>query len=349
MDIHFLAPGDPAERTGGHIYNQRLLAELQAHHGQVRYQSLPGDYPEPDDAARTAARDVLAGIADDAIVVIDGLALGGIPDEVEAEAERLRIVGLVHLPLAAEFGLARELLEARGRAEQRALMACRRIIANSEFTRDQLRARGFGANSIDVVVPGTDPAPLAAGTAPAAPLHLLCVAALTPRKGQDLLVDALCGLIDLDWRCELVGSLERDPAFAADVRQRVEAAGLGDRITFAGELAGAELEAAWARADLAVLASRYEGFGMVLTEAVARGLPVVATAGGAVAEALPTGTGVLAAPSDVTALRAALFEVMADPERRAALVAGAQAARPALPDWPTQAERFHAALERTGG
>lgn len=348
MDIHFLAPGDPAERTGGHIYNQRLVAALAARDCCVHYQSLPGDYPEPDAVARAAARDTLAGLADDAIVVIDGLALGGMPAEVEAEAGRLRIVGLVHLPLAAEFGLDRARLEVRGRAEQRALGACRRIIANSEFTRDQLLLRGFASNRIDVVVPGTDPAPLATGSAPDAPLHLLCVAALTPRKGHDLLVDALCGLTDLDWHCELVGSLERDPAFVAEIRKSVMTAGLDARFTFAGELAGAELEAAWTRADLALLASRYEGFGMVLTEAVARGLAVVATAGGAVAEALPTGTGVLAAPGDVTALRAALFEVMADPSRRSALSAAAHAARPTLPDWTVAAERFQAVLVRAG-
>lgn len=344
MDLHFLSPGDPGERTGGHIYNRRVLQAL-AHQGcHAQQHVLPGAWPEPDGDALESARACLAALPDRALVVIDGLALGGMPALLETEAERLRLVALMHLPLAAETGIERARLQARAAAETRALAACQRIIANSWFTREQLVLRGFAEGMIDVARPGTDPAPLARGCGE--PVTLVSVASVTPRKGQDLLVEALVGLADVDWRCDIVGSLERDPAFVDAVRARIAAAGLDDRVALCGELAGEELAAAWDRADVAVLASRYEGFGMVITEAVARGLPVVATAGGAVAEALPAGAGILANPGDITALRAALFDVIRHADRRAGLAAGARAARPELSTWAATAAHFRKALER---
>ncbi len=346
MTGHFLSAGDPEQLTGGHIYNRRILSALAAQGWPLQHHVLPGDYPEPAAGDHAAACDRLAALPDDSVVVIDGLALGALAEAIVAHSTWLRLVALVHLPLGAEVGTAATQLRERAAREARALAACRRIIANSEHTRDGLVRRGLAPTAIDVVPPGTEPAPLARGADDTT--RLICVATVTPRKGQDLLVDALAGLVGLSWHCRLVGSVDRDPAFAARVRERIDQAGLADRISLVGECAGAALEACWHEADLAVLPSHYEGYGMVITEAIARGLPVVATAGGAVGEALPPATGLLSAPGDRAALEVNLGEFLGNAELRGTLAEMARRARRGLPTWDERARQFAHALERTG-
>src|SRR6185312_12567948 len=115
-----------------------------------------------------------------------------------------------------------------------------------------------------------------------------------------------------------VGSLDRDPEFAERVRRQVLDGGLDRRVSFPGPRTGAELDHAYASADLLVLASRAETYGMVVTEALARGLPVVAADVGGVGEALGHGAdgrrpGLLVPPGDPAALRQALRAWLADP------------------------------------
>lgn len=344
MKAYFFSPGDPEQRTGGHIYNRRILALLPEWGWEIEHRVFPGDFPEPDASAVRRADDLLAQVPDNAPVVVDGLALAGLREPIEAAGCRLRMVALFHQPVAAETGLSRARRQRLTVAEQRALTASRRIIANSFFTRRGLVERGFARNRIDVVPPGTDPAPLAprGGT----PVTLLCVGAVTPRKGQDVLVDALAALRDLPWRCLLVGSVDRDPGFAGQVHERIRRAGLDDRVTLTCELDDSTLEANWRTADAFVLPSRYEGFGMVISEAVARGLPVVATAGGAVPEALPAGAGMLAMPEDAAALAENLRELLVAPGRADELAQSARHARERLPGWLDSAGEFAESLRK---
>jgi glycosyltransferase involved in cell wall biosynthesis len=124
-----------------------------------------------------------------------------------------------------------------------------------------------------------------------------------------VLLDALATTTDLSWQCECVGSLERDPAYVADLRRRSLDGGLRDRVCFPGPRTGADLDRSYAGADVMVLASRAETYGMVVTEALARGLPVVATDVGGLTEALGHGAGgirpgLLVPPGDPAALGA---------------------------------------------
>ena len=149
---------------------------------------------------------------------------------------------------------------------------------------------------------------------------------MTPDKGHDVLLDALATATDLSWRCACVGSLDRDPAFADGVRRRARDGGLGDRVRFAGPRTGPELDRAYAAADLLVLASRAETYGMVVTEALARGVPVLAAEVGGVTEALGHGAdgtrpGLLVAPGDPAALGAALRAWLGDATCAAACAA----------------------------
>ncbi len=150
-------------------------------------------------------------------MLVDGLALGALPDEAEREASRLTIVALVHHPLAAETGIDRALAAALEVSERRALAAVRSVVVTSHATAARLAGYGVTADRIAVVEPGTDPAPLARGSVAAsvgrapAPVALLCVATLTPRKGYELLVRALATIPERHWRLTCAGSLDRDP------------------------------------------------------------------------------------------------------------------------------------------
>jgi glycosyltransferase involved in cell wall biosynthesis len=195
------------------------------------------------------------------------------------------------------------------------------------------------------VEPGTDPSPLAA--ADHEPPRLLCIASIVPRKGHLILIEALAALQALPWSCTLVGSAARNPAHAAAVTQAIAAAGLSGRIMLAGELPPANLQEHWLGADLFVLPSFYEGYGMVVTEAIAHGLPVLTTRGGALAETLPPGAGIVVPPGDAAALTGALEQLLRDSNARATLRTAAREARTHLGDWMHAARAFAVVLEGT--
>lgn len=337
MHLHFLLPGDPASRTGGYRYAARMLPELRALGWTVHSQRLDDSFPQPTTAALTRAGEVLAGLPDDALVLIDGLAGGAMPEPLAAQADRLRLVMLVHHPLALETGLDETRRRALRDSERAALACVRRVIVTSPHTARGLHDYAVPPQRIGVVRPGTDPAPLAVGSGE--PL-LLCVATLTPRKGHDILFRALAMLRDRPWRLRCVGGLHYDPDTAARLERLRYELDVAERIELAGEFDDAGLADAYHRADLFVLASHYEGYGMVLSEALARGLPIVATTGGAMPDTVPAAAGLLVPPGDVVALSHALRRVLSDAALYAHLRAGARAARTDLPDWPQAGRRL---------
>jgi len=343
MHAVFALPGDPETRTGGYLYDRRIRRGLEAAGWRVDLARLGDGFPDADAPTRRAAADRLAALPAGVPVIVDGLAGGVLPDGIARAARRGPVVYLCHHPLADETGLdAAQALRLRA-SETGALAAASRIVVTAPATRRRL-VDGFGVapERIMVVEPGTDPAPLAPGTGD--PPTLLCVASLTPRKGHAVLVDALAGLADRSWRLVLVGGAQHDAGCAADLRRRIARTDLADRILLTGELSGPDLDARYAEADLFVLPSHLEGYGMVLAEALARGLPIVSTTAGAIPDTVPADAGRLVPPGDASALRAALADLLDDPAARRALAAGARAARDRLPDWDTQARRFAAAI-----
>lgn len=341
--LHFVLPGDPETRTGGFIYDARIIAGLRAKGLEVALHALPDGFPEPSATALEAAAALFAGLPDGARVVVDGLALGVLPEILRPNAERLELVALVHHPLAAENGLSPARQEELFALEKAALTLTPQVITTSRNTAESLAPYGVAAERITAVPPGVDPAPLAKGSG-GEPLALLTVGSLVPRKGHEVLFTALAQLAELDWRLTCAGSLARDPALVARLRSLCAECGLAERVDFRGEVADAELERLYDGADLFVLASLYEGYGMVYTEAVARGLPVIATRTGGVPEAVPAGAGILVPPGDVAALAQTLRRVIGEPEAYAELRTGARAAREGLADWDASAAAFGAAL-----
>jgi glycosyltransferase involved in cell wall biosynthesis len=277
-------PGDVddlARCSGGNAYDRRLARGFAAGGRPVHERAVTGSWPHPSPAERAALAATLAALPDGAVVLVDGLVACGVPEVVGPAARRLTLVVLVHLPLGDEAGAAPELVA----RERETLRAAAAVVATSPWTARRLvDLHGLDPDRITVAAPGVDPAPLAPGTDGAS--HLLCVGSITPTKGQDLLVEALAGLPDRHWSCDLVGPVQRDPAHAAAVESLVRRHGLDARVRLTGPRTGDALDAAYAAADLLVVPSRAETYGMVVTEALARGIPVLAADAGGLPETL---------------------------------------------------------------
>jgi glycosyltransferase involved in cell wall biosynthesis len=341
---HFLLPGDWHIPTGGYTYDRRLSLALREQGWTVLPEVLEGAWPWPDDSGLSAALARIAALPDGALVIADGLAFGALARVVRPHAQRLRWVAHVHHPLHLETGLSAADSAHLRTAEAQALQLVRQVVVPSRRTLDDVAALGVPPGRIAVVEPGTDPSlPPQPTPRRDGPVQLLCVATLTPRKGHALLLQAIASLTQLPWVLHLVGSAERDPGTAA--RLQALAAPLGERVVWHGELPGPALRAHYLAADVFVLPSLYEGYGMVIAEAIAHGLPVVTTDGGALAHTLPPGAGLQVPAGDVAALQAALERVLADAGLRERLGAGAREAAAALPTWPQQAARYAAVLE----
>jgi glycosyltransferase involved in cell wall biosynthesis len=339
MGVHVVVPegiDDPARPSGGNAYDRRVCRELVARGWAVHEHQIAGAWPRPGAAGHAALARAVRQIPDAAVVLLDGLVASAAPETLVPQARRLRQVVLVHMPLGHrpaddEAGAVR----ARERA---VLTAAAAVVTTSAWARRRLvELYALPTDRLHVAEPGVDAAGLAPGTA--AGDALLCVAAVTPEKGHDVLLDALATATDLSWRCDCVGSLDRDPAFADGVRRRARNGVLGDRVRFAGPRTGPELDHAYAAADLLVLASHAETYGMVVAEALARGLPVIVAEVGGVTEALGHGEdgtrpGLLVPPGDPAALGAAVRAWLGDAELRARLRRAARQRRASLCGWP---------------
>ncbi|WP_409332558.1 glycosyltransferase family 4 protein [Trujillonella humicola] len=323
---------DPARVSGGNRYDRAVCDELRAAGLRVTEVPVAGAWPRPGDAALADLARALDAVPEGALVLVDGLVASAARPVVVPRARRLRLVVLVHML----FGGAPPDGAVPAGDEAAVLTAARAVVTTSGWTRRRVLERyGVPAGRVHVARPGTEPAP------PSAPSpeggRLLCVGTLSPLKGQDLLVAALGRLPDLPWRCRLVGPLDRDPTFAAAVAGQAVTSGIAGRVAMPGTLRRAALRREYADADLLVVPSRADTYGMVAGEALAAGVPVLAAAVGGLPEALGgTASGVpglLVPAEDPDALAAALRRWLADPALRSRLRGAALDRRAALPGW----------------
>ncbi len=333
--VHFVVPDgidDPGRPSGGNTYDRKLCRGLSSIGWSVHEHQVSGFWSEPDAESFAALAGVMRQIPDGALVALDGLVASTAPDVLVPHARRLRLVVLVHMPL----GLRSEADEIRTR-ERAVLSAAEAVITTSDWSQSRLmELYALPADRVHVAEPGACAAELATGTATGE--TLLSVAAVIPDKGHAVTLDGLATIRDLSWRWVCVGSLDRDPEFVDGLRRRAREWGLADRVRFAGTAIGADLDRAYAAADAMVLASRAETYGMVVTEALARGLPVIATDVGGVTEALGRAgdgsrPGLLVPADDPTALAGALRSWLADAELRARLRRAARERRESLRGW----------------
>ncbi len=345
--LAFAIPGDLATLTGGYAYDRRIIGELRRRGWTVDALGLSDGFPWPTPAQRTAAAARLLALPDDGPLVMDGLALGVLPEVAQGLATRRPVVALVHHPLALEAGLTAPQVLQLAASERASLAASTRVIATSRTTSDLLH-RDFAVptDKLDVVLPGTDRAPFATGSGDGEIVQMLSVAAISARKGFETLVDALAPLGALPWHLTIAGDRARDAAAVARLDAVIARHGLQRRIICVGAVLAERLSALYQSADLFVLASVYEGFGMAYAEALARGLPVIGTTGGAIPEVVPRTAGLLVTPGDVAALTEALRQLIGDRSLRQQLAAGALAAAHALPSWQESGARFAEILDR---
>jgi glycosyltransferase involved in cell wall biosynthesis len=342
----FAVPGDLATPTGGYAYDRRMIAELELLGWRIDLLNLGEGFPWPSEATRMAAQAQLLAIEAGRIVVVDGLALGVLPEAASQLAGRDPLLGLVHHPLALEFGLSAAQADALRRSERAALAAVQHVVVTSPATA-RLVASDYGvpAERITVAMPGSDPVrPTQASKD--GPVRLLSVGSVVPRKGYDVLIAALATLTDLPWRLTIAGDRTRDPDASAQLDADIARHALGNRIALLGAIAPERLTALYSEADAFVLASRFEGYGMAYAEAVAHGLPIIGTDAGAIPDTVPAEAGLLTAPGDVPALAQALRSLIGDADLRQRLAAAARAAAPQLPSWQQSAQIFARALER---
>jgi glycosyltransferase involved in cell wall biosynthesis len=295
--------------TGGNRYDQALAKALTELGAEVEQRPAAGRWPVATGPDRERLSGLLHGPDP---VVVDGLLACGAPEAVTtAVGAGARVHVLVHLPLALETGLDAAARTALDALERAALRAATTVIATSEWAASDLRRRHH-LDVVHVAVPGTDPAPAATGSRPP---RLLQLASLTPRKDQLTVVAALAAVQDLPWTARLTGSLDADPDYTAQVMAAIDRCGLTGRVLLTGPLDGAALDAAWDATDLLLLPSHAETWGMVVTEALIRGVPAVVGLGTGAQEALgraPDGTlpGAVVRPGDPRALAAALRDLL---------------------------------------
>jgi glycosyltransferase involved in cell wall biosynthesis len=349
--IALLVPGPFDAVSGGYKYDRRLVAGLRAIGHDADVVELAGRHPLPDEAAHAAARAALDRLPPEAVPVVDGLGLPAFAPLADRLAKR-GAVALIHHPTALETGFSEADRDTLRAAERDLFGRVARIVATSPLTARRL-VDEFGANParVGVVEPGTDPASRAAGSGGPG-VALLSVGALVPRKGHDVLLRALGGLIDLDWRLVIAGSEERDPVHAHGLRALVEELGVARRVEFAGAVDAEALEALFAGADAFALATHWEGYGMAVAEALARGLPVAVTAGGAVAELVPTAAAVVSPPGDTVSLGKGLRRLIFDGDLRREMADAAWRAGQLLPRWDDRAAAFLSGIGKaseTGG
>ena len=342
MRVALLVPGPFDTVSGGYGYDRAILAGLRSAGHDVDVIELAGRHPLPDETALAAAAAAWQHLAHDTVPVIDGLCLPAFAPIADALSER-HTVGLIHHPTALEPGhddATRALLRA---TERRLMPLLAKVIVTGQSTGERLIA-DFGVlpQRLLRVEPGTDDAPRSIGSGGDG-CSILSVGVITPRKGHDVLLRALAMLPDLDWTLTIAGG-PRDEVHARTLVSLAAELGIAQRVTFAGEVVDAALESLWRGADLFALATRYEGYGMALAEALKRGVPVAVTDTGAAATLVPPAAGVVCPVGDAGTFGRALRRLIYDTSLRAEMRAAAWQAGHALPDWTTQARAFATAL-----
>lgn len=340
----FAIPGDIDLPTGGYAYDRRVLALLPAAGMRVAHLPLPHAFPDPkpDDLAETER--LLRAESREALLLIDGLAYGALPSDLIGRVDR-RIVALVHHPLYLEAGLVEARRQQLYALERAALALARHVIVTSPATARTLLADfAVPQAKITVAAPGTDAAPRARGTGK--PLQLLAVGSVVPRKAFHILVRAMAPLRELDWKLTIVGPIDRSAEALDELQSAIAQTAMHDRVTVVGSAGQSEIEAYYDAADIFVMPSLYEGYGMVLAEAMARGLPIVCTTGGAAAETVPDAAGIKLPPGDIQAFGDAVGRLCRDSGLRRHMADASWSAGQTLPPWQATARQIAETLRR---
>ncbi len=343
--VWFVVAGDLDRPTGGNIYDRRIVEALRGQGWDVEVMSLTGRFPNAGAAAVSHGERMFESLPDGSILVIDGLVLADMWEIVLRQRDRMRMLAIIHYALAQVRGLPRRLKHRLCAQEQAGREAMDRIVVTSHHMARVLEDDGVPAGCIGIVEPGVDGAPMSRGSGAAA-ATLLCVANVTEHKGALILIRALALLESMAWRLIWVGSLTHEPATVLALRREIADLGLAARVELVDEIPHERLGAIYESADVFVLASFHEAYGMAVSEALVRGLPIVSTRAGAIPELVPATAGLLVPAGDVAAFADAMGRVIADRALRSRLAAGACRAGQGLRDWGAAGMQFAAEIRR---
>lgn len=346
MKTAFAIPGKLDSRTGGYIYERRMLETLPEIGLPTEYIPLPPSWPDPTPEATAEAAAKLGALGPETVLILDGLVFGSLDTRIMASL-RCPIVAMLHHPLGLEAGLPPARAADLIATETANLRHAAQVVVPSTHTRDILIADfGVPSEKISVALPGFDrPPAITTPVPPADPPLILSVGLICRRKGHDVLLDALAQLRDLHWQAAIVGLTHDEAVREALLRQRA-ALGLEERVRFTGEISEAELDRLWRQARIFALATRYEGYGMVLSEAQLYGLPIVSCAVGAVPQTVSPREALLAPADDAPAFAGALAALLTDPALHLRMSQASRKAGAALPQWRDAAGVMRAAVER---
>lgn len=324
----FAIPGDHRQKTGGFIYERRMLEELQAAGREVKFIALPAASAEPEREIREEIDRTLGALTSDLPLILDGLVFGAMPTDALARLD-CPVVAMLHHPMGMEHGLPSE-LSARLLAQETANLAhAAHIVVTSPHTRETYVGLGADPSRITVALPGRD-GPRGVPREDANP-QILSVGLLARRKGHDVLIRALGKIADMDWTARIVGK-PYDPSVKAELVSLIAEFGLKDRVELAGELSDEDLDAAYRTARIFALATRYEGYGMALAEALCYGLPIVTCATGAVPDTVGAAA-LFAPPDDADTFSRHLRELLTSPGARTNLSEQARTKARRIPCW----------------
>ena len=341
----FCIPGDLTLPTGGYRYDREVLSRFTNHGIKPLHVELASSFPNPTHDDLAATETLLAAQDRRTVLLIDGLALGAMPATILAGLPH-KTIALVHHPLGLEAGLDPARAAFLLANEKAVLTAVAHIIVTSEAThRILMRDFDVPERRITVAEPGTNRALRAVGTGQ--PIQILAVGAVSPRKAYDLLVAALAPLTALDWHLTIAGSLERSPDAVSQLKAIITDNALTNRVTLAGAVDDVRLESLFARSDLFAMASLFEGYGMALAEALAHGLPIVTSSGGAAAETVPDAAAIKVPSGDALALSTALGLVLSDAALRRRMADASWAAGALLPTWDDTTHTIAEAIKAT--
>lgn len=342
----FAIPGALDSLTGGYIYEKQVLLGLRRLGWDIHYLALPDGFPQPTPEVMAQTAAALAALPQSQPVLLDGFLTGAMPPEALADL-RADFVAICHHPLAYETGLSAERAAYLKQIERANLARAAHVIVPSPHTARMLKADfHVASNRITVAAPGV-PRPQNVTALQEGVADILVVGQLVPRKGHETLVEALAAIADLEWTVSIVGPAT-DAEHAADLRNLIAQLGLTERVRIVGTLTPEQLETRYARATVFALATQYEGYGMVFSEAMVHGLPIVSCAAGAVPDTVPADAGLLVAPANAPAFATALRRVLTDHAFRAGLAQASAHHGSLLPTWDDTAKIISDVLTRVG-
>jgi glycosyltransferase involved in cell wall biosynthesis len=343
MHVHLVVPGNIHTLTGGYIYDKRMTDGLRLKGHQIQIHSLSGEDPFSSEERSGQCWERLRAVPKGETIIFDSLVFGAIPGFLKEINQNHIIIALIHLPLSYSKNYLNTRLEKLSVSEEEAFSYADRILVTSRFTMDLLVGVGIDPYKIQVVLPGVEVFTRKAGW-PKLPRNFITVSNYTKNKGYALLIEAMKEIRQLDWTLDCYGDKSFDPKHVGSLSRLIEKYRLTDRIFLHGPVSGKTLAETYVNSDLLIHPSEFETYGMVLTEALAHGIPVVASKGGAITQTVPESMGVFFEVNDSKSLQQILEKLLMDTGNYQALCRETSTYYQRAQTWGKSVEEFEKAI-----